>query len=314
MRAVSKFCALFVALPFTLLAFSAARADDKRVVPESRIESARGVAMGTGARAAAAATQAQAENPANLVTGGLYHIETFTGYSPTFKRLVFGGTVVDSMTSKLAAGLSARGIQGDNAAGENSGWEGRLGLALPIGEMVSLGVAGRYSNFTISDQRALPEKPVAPGQKPDRTFKMHKVFTLDAAITLRLAEGLAISALGYNLIETDSPLAPLMVGGSAAFSMQSGVTLGGDVLVDLNTHESFPGGAKIVAGGGLEFLAQGTVPLRAGYMYDTAREQHSVSGGLGYVTQQFGAQLSIRQGVAGGKETTLLLGLQYFVQ
>jgi hypothetical protein len=312
MRAVWKFCVSALALSVAPLALDRAHAEE-RVIPEARIESARGVAMGTGARAASASTQAQAENPANLVSGGLYHIESFTGYSPSLKRLVFGGSVVDSMTSKLAMGISARGIQGDNDAGENSGWEGRLSLALPIGDMISIGVAGRYSNFTVSDPHAVPERPPAKGQEPDRTFKLHKVFTLDAAVTLHL-EGLSISALGYNLIDPDSPLAPLMVGGSLGYATQTGITLGGDVLVDLNTHNTFTGGAKLLAGGGLEYLAQGTIPLRAGYMYDTGREQHSVTGGLGYVTQQFGAQFGLRQTVSGVKETTLLLGIQYFVQ
>jgi hypothetical protein len=265
-------------------------------------------------RAAGAATQAQAENPANLVLGGLYHIENFNGYSPTFKRYTFGGAVVDSMTSKLAAGISARGFLGDNDAGENSGWEGRIGLGLPLGDVISVGVAGRYANFTISDTRAKPEKPVVAGQEPDRTFKLHKVFTMDAAVTLRLGENISLAALGYNLIDTESPLAPLMVGGSAAFGTEAGLTLGGDVLVDLNTHKAFSGGAKLQFGGGLEYLAEGTIPVRVGYMYDTGRLQHAVSGGFGYVDQRFGAQLSIRQTVAGGKETTLLMALQYFVQ
>jgi hypothetical protein len=322
MRAVSKFLAAVVcarravrwAPALALLVASAVHADDRRVVPEARIESARGVAMGTGVRAAGAATQAQAENPANLVLGGLYHIESFSGYSPTLKRFTYGGAVVDSMTSKLAAGISARGIQGDNSAGESSGWEGRVGLGLPIGEMLSIGVGGRFANFTISDQRAEPERPVVAGEKPDRTFKLHKVFTLDAALTLRLSEGISIAALGYNLIDTDSPLAPLMVGGSVAFGSESGLTLGGDVLVDLNTHKAFEGGPKLQFGGGLEYLAQGTIPVRVGYMYDTGRLQHAISGGFGYVDQRFGAQLSIRQTVSGGKETTLLAALQYFVQ
>jgi hypothetical protein len=290
-----------------------ARAEDK-VVPEARIESARGMAMGTGARSSSASTQAQAENPANLVIGGVYHLEALTTYSPTFKRMTYGASVVDSMTSRLAAGISARGFFGDNKAGDNSGWEGRLGLGLPIGDIISLGVAGRYANFTVSDPHAKPERePLPTDTKPDRTFKMHKLFTMDAAVTLRLGDAFTLSALGYNLIDTDTPLAPLMVGGSAGFTAGSGVTLGGDVLVDLNTHKAFEGGAKLQVGGGIEFLAQNVAPLRLGYFYDQGRGRNGITAGLGYVTTNFGVQLSLRQVVTGEKETTLMSAVQYFV-
>ena len=105
-----------------------------------------------------------------------------------------------------------------------------------------------------------------------------------------------------------------MVGGSAAFSFgNTGFGLGGDVLVDLNTHKSF-NAPKLLVGGGLELMAEGVIPLRAGYLYDQGREQHGVTAGIGYVDQRVGIQLSLRQMVVGGNETTLMGGLQYFVQ
>jgi hypothetical protein len=300
------------------LAASGARADD-RVVPEARIESVRGIALGSGARATSASTHAHADNAANLIVGGLYHLETFMTYVPGLKRLAWGGAVVDSMTSKLAAGVSARMLFGEGDAGENSGWEGRLSLAFPLGDMLSLGVSGRYANFTLSDDLAVPEgqrmgEPQVAGQTgaPDQTFKL-KAFTLDAALTLRPIESLSISALGYNLIDTESPLAPLMVGGSVGLRVADQLMLGGDVLADLNTHDSFDG-TKLVLGGGLEFLASGVVPLRGGYQFDQGRKQHAVTGGVGFVDTRFGLQVGLRQVVAGGKETHVMAALQYFVQ
>jgi hypothetical protein len=290
-----------------------AHADD-RVIPEARIESTRGMAMGTGARASAASTQAQADNASNLVLGGMYHMESFLGYQPNFRRIGWGGAVADSMTSKVAAGASARGIFGDNSAGDNSGWEAKVGLGIPILDMLSVGVSGRYMHYRISDPNAIAERPVTMvGQKPDQSFKI-KRFTMDASVTLRPIPGLSIAGLAYNLIDTDSPLAPMMVGGSAAFSFGStGFGLGGDALLDLNRHKAFDG-PKLLVGGGLELLAQGLVPLRAGYLYDQGREQHGVTAGIGYVDQRVGIQFSLRQMVSGGNETTLMGALQYFVQ
>lgn len=282
------------------------------VVPEVRIESARGVGLGTGSRASSASTQAQADNPANLVVGSVAHIESLYSYAPQLKRMAAGASVVDSMTSKLGAGLSARGLFGDNAAGDNSGWEGRLSLGLPIGSLLSIGVAGRYSNLTVSDPKARPERPPLEGETPDHTYKL-KAFTMDAAATLRLLEGaLSVSALAYNFINTDSPLAPVKVGGSIAFGREA-LSLGGDLLVDLNRAHVYDG-AKIQVGGGLEYLTQGLVPLRLGYFYDQGRHQQAVTFGLGYLDRKFGVQISVRQMVAGSKDTLLFSSIQYFVQ
>jgi len=292
-----------------LLATGTAHAD--RVVQPSRIESPRGVALGSGVRAAAASTQAQADNPANLVVGGVYHIESFFAYDPTFKRYGTGVSVVDAMTSRLAAGMSFRALFGSNDAGENEGWEAKLGLGLPIGDMISIGIAGRYANFRIADTHAKPEHPVMEGQPADRRFHL-EAFTMDAAITLRPVPGFALSALAYNMIDTDSPLAPLVVGGSGAFS-SAGLTVGGDFLWDLNKQDLFPG-PVVVIGGGIEYLASGMAPIRIGYQYDQGRDQNFITGGLGFVNPRFGAQVSLRQTVSGPGETSLFFGVQYFVQ
>jgi len=281
------------------------------VVREARIESARGVALGTGMRANALATHAQADNTANLPFGGLYHLESFFGYQPSLKRIGAGGSVVDSMTNRLAMGLSARGLFGDNDSGDNSGWEGRLGLGLPLADIISIGVAGRYANFTVSDPKARPEHNATETAPADRTYKL-KAFTMDASVSIRPIEGLSIAGLGYNLIDTGSPLAPLLAGGGLAFG-KNGFSMGGEVLVDVNTHKLFSG-PKLQMGGGLEYLAQGAAPFRVGYMYDQGRNQHSITGGLGYIDRNFGAQLSLRQVVSDPKDTTLFSVVQYFIQ
>jgi hypothetical protein len=285
------------------------------VVREARIESARGMALGSGARAGSASTQAQAENPANLPLGHLAHVETLYQYQPQLKSMAAGAAVVDGMTSGyFAAGMSARWL----FSGKSSGWEGRLGLGVPIGEMLSLGMAARFSNITVVDNKARAENYAAPppadGEDPvpeDHRYKL-KAFTLDSSITLRPFDGFSISALGYNLINTHSPLAPLMVGGSVAFGRET-FSLGADVLADLNQHKEFSG-VKLQVGGGFEYLTQGVAPIRVGYLWDQGRHQHAISGGIGYLNKQFSVQLSMRQYVAGSKDTTLFSAVQYFVQ
>jgi hypothetical protein len=238
-------------------------------------------------------------------------MEAFLGYQPQLKRIGAGAAVVDSSTSRFAAGLSARGLFGDNDAGVNSGWEGRVSLGMALGDMLAVGVAGRYANFTVSDPKARPEQPAEADMQPDQSFKLGG-FTMDAAVTLHPLASLSVSLLGYNLIDTESLLAPMLLGGSVAFGAQ-GLTVGGDLLVDMNRTEIFSG-PKLLAGGGLEYLADGVAPLRAGYMFDQARHQHALSGGVGYVDQRMGIQISLRQSVAGTRETTIFTAVQYFMQ
>jgi opacity protein-like surface antigen len=69
-------------------------------------------------------------------------------------------------------------------------------------------------------------------------------------------------------------------------------------------------------GGGAEYSIASTVPLRAGYMYDSDLSAHHVSGGIGYfnTSHGFGFDFSFRQRVSGGNETVLLLGLRVLKQ
>jgi len=61
-------------------------------------------------------------------------------------------------------------------------------------------------------------------------------------------------------------------------------------------------------------LTQGLVPLRLGYAFDQGRKTHALTGGVGYLDQRFGIQLSVRQLLSRHKDTTLFASIQYFVQ
>lgn len=276
------------------------------VVPESRIESTRGMALGTGVRASAAGTHALADNPANLVRGGLYHLEAFTQYDPTYKHTSLGSAVTDSMTSKLAAGFALRGLVGKNDAGRHKGFDGRLGLAYPIIEALSVGLAFRYADIHVPNPDAVDDNP--DPDIDDHRYRL-KHFTMDAAVSIS-ADALTIAAIGSNLVQTDSPLAPRMAGGSVSYGVSDALNLGGDVMVDFDSYDN----PKIFGGGGLEFFAGASFPLRGGYQYDQGRNRHSVTAGVGYVDQIIGIHASLRQAIGNVKETDLMFAFQYFVK
>ena len=276
----------------------AARAQEEALPPgESTLETARGLGMGSGARASARSSSALAYNAAGMPAAQLYHIESLVGYDAGTGAWSLGSAAVDSITNKLAAGLSIRGVLGGGDDAYN-GFDARLGIAIPLAESISVGLGGRFLKLRIDQQDDM--------MMVDNQNVRH--FTLDASIRVHPVEALSLVALGYNLIDTGSSLAPMLVGGGAGLTF-GGLTIAGEGLVDLTTFDH----ASVIAGGGVEYLAAEIVPIRAGYRFDSGRDTHYVTGGIGYVDQHVGADVSVRQGVAGLKDTQLVLSFRYHV-
>jgi hypothetical protein len=262
-------------------------------------ETTRGLALGLGARASATSTSGVAYNAAGLGIGRHYHVESTTFYVPQAARFGFGAALIDSYSGPIHAGMSYRYIQGNGANG-HSGMEGRLALSLPIGDAFALGMTGRYLSYW-RDGDANAQQPWAEG------------FTFDASVRVSPLPGLHFAALGNNLLDMGSPLVPMQVGGSASYTVDNALTLAFDGLADLSTWR-VNGNIKPEAlfGGALEYFT-GEVPIRIGYFFDTGRDVHTVSGGLGWMNREFGFDVSVRQQVNGPQQTTLLGAFRYFV-
>lgn len=300
-----NFVALSVAVCALALA-TRARADDppctpliERACPVAlHSDTARGIALGTGARASAASTSALAYNPAALVLGKLYHIEGVVDYSSAYSGVALGAAVVDSSTSKVGAGLAFRGfLSGDTGV---AGIDGRAGLAFPFSDQVSIGVGGRYLNLTYDDK-------TPAGRETE--LKLVDGFTMDASLRIAPIPALSIEAMAVNFIDLDSAYAPVMLGGAIAYTAASIVTIGFDTLVDISTFDT----AGVLLGGGVEFLAANIVPIRLGYAFDTKRELHTLSGGLGYTDRSVGFDLSIQQQLSREKDTRVMGAFRYYV-
>jgi hypothetical protein len=263
-------------------------------------ESARGLAMGTGVRASSAGTSALAYNAANLSLARIYHLESSVAYDPGAGRFGLIAGIVDSTTDSIAMGLSFRALVGDGDGGYG-GYDGRVGLGMALGEAVSIGLSGRYLQYSRTGQ--LPS-----GVTSDR---IARGFTLDAALRVSPAPGFHLAALGLNLVDLESGLAPVQTGGSASYTMGGVFTIGADILVNLSRHVD---GSPLLVGGGFEWLTGGRVPLRAGYIYDELRATHVFTAGLGYVDQAVGVDLALRQDVAGQNDTLMMASFRYFVR
>lgn len=254
--------------------------------------------MGTGARSSTLSTSALAYNPAALTAGRLYHLEGIVDYMADLKTVALGGSIVDSSTSRLAAGISFRGFLG----GQDSygGVDGRVGLAFPFSEAVSIGLSGRYINAKRGGDAfaALPA-----------SLREVEGFTLDATLRVVPIPVLMLYGGGYNLIGLDSVYAPRTLGGGASLALGNIAVVGLDALVDTSSYDH----ATVTVGGGVEFFAAHIVPIRAGYIYDAWRSQHTISAGLGYTDRSVGIDVSLRQDLGGAGDTRVLSAFRVFV-
>jgi hypothetical protein len=280
--------------------------EDPRGCPQAASEeTARGLALGSGVRASAISTSALAYNTAGLPLGKLYHLEGIFDLQPSKDTIGLGAAVVDSSTSSLAAGLSIRGLIENGREGVN-GIDAYLGLGLPLADILSIGVGGRYINLWTphgydGDERN--ERYDSEG------YFLTKGFTLDTAVRINPVEILHVAALAYNVVNRHSAYVPVMAGGSVAFNIGRSFIVGVDSLADLSTFKR----AQLLIGGGGEYLSGPGVPLRLGYRYDNGRRIHLVAGGIGYTSQSFGLDLSLQQEVSGGHDTRITAAVRIYV-
>jgi hypothetical protein len=303
-----------IVMAFTLLAsfacptsFASAQAPCEDLgtdCPEAaNAESARGIGLGTGVRASSMSTSALAYSPAALAIGSLYHIEGQVDYISQAQGVALGAAVVDSSTTRLGAGIGLRGfVSGDDGW---SGLDGRVGLAYPLSDAFAVGLAGRY--ITLS-QDFIDED----GERYSATLA--EGITMDGSIRISPGSGLQIDLAALNFIDRDSEYVPVTLATAVAFAVNEQMALGVDFLTDMSTFDK----PKFILGGGGEFFAAGSVPLRGGYAYDTGRKIHMLSGGIGYTDRQIGLDISLRQQIATAdgrdKETRVMGAFRYYVQ
>lgn len=261
-------------------------------------DTARGVALGTGLRASSASTSALAYNPAALVLGKLYHLEGSVDYMSAWSAVALGAAVVDSATSKVGAGIAFRGfISGDEGV---NGIDGRVALAFPFSDAISIGLGGRYLDLEYS---AIEDDEIVDTE-------LVEGFTMDASLRIVPAPVVQLVLTAVNFVDVGSPYAPVLLGGGAAFAIAEIASVGGEVLVDVSSFDS----AATLFGFGGEVLVAQLVPLRLGYSFDTKRELHTLSGGAGYTDRSVGFDLSISQQLSRDKDLRVIGAFRYYVR
>jgi hypothetical protein len=133
---------------------------------------------------------------------------------------------------------------------------------------------------------------------------------MDASLTITPIPWLRVSGLGYNLIKTHSTLAPQMAGASVSLAPVESFSIGGDMLWDFTTFRK----TKLIAGGGVSYVAGEMVPLRFGYRRDQGRSLNQITAGAGFNKGKVGAEMALRQDIGGRKETYIIMMFRFIVQ
>lgn len=204
-------------------------------------------------------------NPAGMSRAYAYSVEGQYIRGGLRQLNVVGGSVVDSATQPaLAVGISyGYGFTDESADFKIESHDARLALSKPIVEKhIFAGLGFRYVRETVGEGET---EVVLDG------------FTLDPGALFVLTESFSIGVVGQNLMKVKG--LPRRAGGGVAFGAK-GFVFDGDILMDFDSN---PDSVKPIYKAGTEFLIDGSVSIRAGFVEDTAGEERWVSGGLGFL-------------------------------
>lgn len=161
-------------------------------------------------------------------------------------------------------------------------------LSFPLLDKIFLGASAKYVRFT------------------DATNTSHKGFTFDVGLTLRPIPQVSIGAVGYNIMDRQTPWAPRAVGGGVAVLPSPMMLLVFDAVLEKVYGDSTRDAVMYYMGGG-EFSFAASIAVRAGGGHDGMSGNTYVSAGVSTLSADVGAlDLGVRQDVSGQKKATIV--------
>jgi hypothetical protein len=204
-------------------------------------------------------------NPGAIAARKRYSVETGVFVdrrgSETVDRFL-GGSVVDSMTSPIAAGFSWQRA----SEGAHTGNVIHLALAGAIADGFFLGVGGKWLGVD-AEVEGLRSSSAA---------------TVDAGILWQVSDLVSVGGAGYNLVPiSNEAVAPMGVGAGIAIGNDRSFQITGDWRADFDRGEDTTN--RYAAG--VEVLLGRLVPVRAGWMRDETLDTSWWSVGAGLVSR-----------------------------
>lgn len=281
---------------------SAEQAYDLGQIPNARAEG-----MGEALNALGVSTAALSLNPANMPLARVYHIEALGAFVPEAQRQTYGLAIVDSvLNSRLAGGLEGTWSQMDPDATHRTWTDVRAALGLPLGEHLALGATGRWLRVEQSVSAGPFGASPAFGGTPNGP--VFNSVTFDAGATAAIGEEWRIGAVGHNLTNPGTALAPTTASAGIGYAKPE-FAIEADGLLDFTTFRSPRG--RIMLGGEL-FLAN-HYAIRGGWRYDDGTKLNTPSIGFGYIDPRWSIEVAGRHDIVSEHASTfLILSLRYF--
>jgi len=284
------------------MSISPAQAYDLGQVP-----SPRPVAMGDALNALGVSTAALYLNPANMPLARVYHLEALAAYGPEDTRQTYGLAIVDSLLNAghISGGVGATWSEFDPQGIQRQWIDGRLALALPLGDHLSFGVTGRWLRVG----QARGAGPFGPSPVSDGgSGPLYNLITFDAGATATLVEGLRIAVVGHNLTNPGSSLAPTTAAAGIGYTT-SIFSIEADGLLDFTTWGATRGRAMA----GAEVFLDNHYALRGGWRYDAGMNINAASAGFGYIDPRWSVEVAYRHDLISEHASSLaVLSLRYF--
>jgi opacity protein-like surface antigen len=241
---------------------------------------ARNFGMGGAYRAHGLGAEAVLGNPAALALFPAYRIELTGGWDAGEKDAFGTVTLADSTTSRIAAGLSYSLVSLGRADARRNSHFSTLALSLPLAPGLLAGGSVHYLANNGSDAKDI---------------------TGDAGLLARFGRGVLIGVSGHNLVAADSPLLGRYFTAHAGY-LTGLFTAAADVSADFEGERT-----AYFWSGGAEYLLGQSLPVRAGYAYDTASRTSFLGAGLGLLAPDGGLDFGYRHELGGRKSRWLAL-------
>jgi hypothetical protein len=270
---------VFLALSGGLLCAPARAADSPLVPPLPELSGPRSVGL-SATVGTASGNEGIFVNPAAIAARRRYALELGglverRGADSVIELVQ--GSVVDAITSPLAAGLAwAKVLEGPY---EGSVFD--LAFAGAASRGLYLGASVKY--LTLDGPRKA------------------KAATVDAGLLWEVSEWVSVGATGYNLVPIgNEALAPRMAGAGITLGNDRFVQVTGEWMADLDAAETLNRYSV-----GAEFLLAGAFPLRAGWVKDELLDTSWWSAGVGVVQGRFGLDVGYRQSLDASSARTI---------
>jgi hypothetical protein len=274
----------------------------------AELETPRMTAMGGAMRASSNSLSALYSNPANMAIAKVYHVGAYAQIQPEARRQTYGGAIVDSLISStgLAGGLGGSWTMQDRDGIDRQWMDIRFGMAMPLGDIIYIGLGGRYITMQQNGVGVLGQSYASGGIRGSNIIQ---TVTIDAGLTVRATPELKFAITGNNLTALDTGLFPLMAGLGASYDSED-FSISTDPTMESRTYDK----VMLRARAGGEILFADTVMARLGYRFDQGPASHAICGGVGYVNKLFSIDASVRRSVVGPSYTAITFGISGHIE